>query len=162
MADIVDQIINEEIELEGRDTVTNDPDDPGGRTQYGIAEHSHPEAWLDGKVTYAEARAIYADEYVKPFEAITFEPLRDQLIDFGVNAGPATATRLLQFLLKVERDGHIGPKTLAALAKDNPTALNNALVSLRISWYQDLVRHTPTLQKFLAGWIRRAKKFILP
>lgn len=159
MADIIDEI----EEREGRDKVTNDPDDSGGRTQYGISEQSHPEAWLDGKVTEPEARAIYSLEYIiEPrFHKIEFEPLRNQLIDFGVNSGQTRAVRFLQTILSVEKDGVIGPATLTALSKRNPKQINNLLVSMRKAFYYKLVEAKPSNRKFLKGWLKRADSFLV-
>lgn len=49
---------------------------------------------------------------------IPFEPLRVQLIDFGVNSGPERAVRWLQRVLGFGRasvDGKLGPNTISAL-----------------------------------------------
>src|SRR5581483_11552457 len=101
------------LKREGRET--NDPDDSGGQTDYGISKAAHPEAWADGKVTEAEAREIYADEYLKPFAQIPDRFLQEQLADFGVNSGVKTAAETLQRILGVPVDGNIGPQTLKAI-----------------------------------------------
>lgn len=155
-------IIDEVIEREG--PPTDDPDDPGGRTKFGISEHSHPDAWADGDVSSAEAHAIYRLEYIeKPrFDRVEPIALREQLIDFGVTSGPRRPILFLQHILGVDRDGVIGPGTLAALAARDPREVNNLLVGLREQFYRDVVRARPSSQKFLKGWIRRARKFLLP
>ena len=59
MPNDIDKIIDDVLEREGGAAVTNLPEDRGGRTQYGISERFHKDAWADGKVTKAEARTIY-------------------------------------------------------------------------------------------------------
>src|SRR3990167_7239755 len=78
--------ITDVVRREGGETATNDPNDAGGRTQYGIAERSNPDAWKDGVVTEAEAREIYLKKYVilPKFNLVQDPTLMSQLIDFGV------------------------------------------------------------------------------
>lgn len=159
MADIIDEVITNE----GGNRATNDPNDTGGRTQFGISELVHPEAWLDNTVTLEEAKSIYEHDYVnKPgFNLIEFEPLRNQLIDFGVNAGPRVPTVALQHILGVTRDGHLGQDTLSALALRNPVEVNNFLVAHRELFYRTLARTKPRDKKFLKGWLARAHRFLI-
>lgn len=168
MADIIDEI----IELEGGDTVTNDPADSGGRTQYGISEHSHPEAWADGKVTYDEARNIYEKTYIlaEKFNIIPNAALLHQVVDFGVPSGPDTSARVLQQLVGVEIDGEIGPKTIAAINNypsgmlfgvpvPGSVLLNLAFRDARVMFYATLAKRRPKDLKFLLGWIKRTFEF---
>lgn len=141
----------------------NDPDDPGGRTNFGISERAHPEAWVDDLVTKDEAIAIYRHDYlVQPGIDKLPSPLQDQVLDFAVNAGPARAVKLLQFILRCPQDGHIGPQTCAALAERDLKEVNNFYVGLRETYYRDLVRADARKGKFLKGWLTRARKFFLP
>lgn len=72
----------------------------------------------------AEARLIYKARYIDqpgftPAN-IPFEPLRIQLIDFGVNSGPERAIRWLQRVLgmpKAQIDGVLGPITISVIRK---------------------------------------------
>lgn len=165
--DIVDDIIRRE----GGAEATNDPSDSGGRTQYGISEKSHPEAWLDGKVAYQEARTIYEKVYIlsEHFELLP-EALKHQVVDFGVPSGPDTATRMLQQVLGVPIDGQIGPRTLDAV-NNYPSGklfgvdvlgsvlLNLAFRDARTLFYATLAKKRPKDQKYVLGWIKRAFEF---
>jgi lysozyme family protein len=66
-----------------------------------------------------EARQIYAQRYIADPgftpENIPFEPLRIQLIDFGVNSGPARAIRWLQRVLRLSATGVLDQTTRSAL-----------------------------------------------
>lgn len=166
--DIIDDIIRRE----GGDKETNDPDDSGGRTKYGISEQAHPEAWADGDITREEARSIYEKVYIlaEHFDKIEDVFLKHQVIDYGVPSGPDRATRLLQQLVGVPVDGEIGTKTLEAI-KNYPSGklfgvevpgsvlLNLAFRDARTIRYATLVKQRPKDLKYLLGWINRAHEF---
>lgn len=161
--------ISKIIENEGGSTATNDPNDAGGRTQYGISERAHPAVWSDGKVTLDEATDIYIEQYVeKPhFDRIPDSYLAFQVADCGVMSGPATAVKILQGVLKINADGQLGPATLAAIQSfppqeifgsllPGPLALNLAFQQARVLHYARLTQRIPRNLKFIVGWIRRA------
>jgi lysozyme family protein len=156
MGDVIDRV----IEREGG--FVDDPADGGGRTDKGISERAHPEAWADGKVTYEEARAIYEAKYLKGpgFDRITVPYLREQLVDFGVHSGPAVAIQKLQEILKVKVDGVLGPKTLQACSLVNAMTVNNQLVASRVKLLGRIVSKHPAQLKFLNGWLSRALEFL--
>lgn len=149
---------------EGGPTITTDPLDGGGRTQYGISERANPGAWLDGKVTEEEARAIYASKYVKGpgFDQLpaVLQPL---LVDWGVVSGPHLVMQQLQTILGVEADGILGPATLAALPAypEGLLKLNNLLMAARIRQVGRIVAKNPSQVKYLNGWLNRALEFLL-
>lgn len=154
--------IDEILRREGGAVSTDDPADKGGRTQYGIAEASNPDAWKDGKVTEEEARAIYERKYLlgPGFDKILFTPLRDQLVDFGVTSGPHLAIINLQTLLGVEPDGVLGPHTLSHIPQD-ARRVNNELIASRIRMIGRLCQKNPSQLKFLSGWLNRALEFLV-
>lgn len=158
-----DQIITQIEQKEGGGKVTNDPLDPGGRTQWGISERSNPEAWKDGVVTEAEARAIYMQKYlVGPgFDKIVDPNLRAQLVDFGVNSGPMVAIQKLQGILEVTVDGILGPHTIFAANQKEGRWLCNKLVASRVGMICSLVAKSPSQVKFLVGWVNRAFQFLV-
>lgn len=157
------KIIDNVIEAEGGDKVTNLPEDRGGRTQFGISERSHPEAWADGKVTEEEAREIFYNKYVKApgFEAVSNIQLLHQLVDFGVNSGTTVAIQKLQEILGVEPDGIIGPITRAALKASNQVVVNNKLVNSRVRMLGRIVNRRRNQAEFIEGWLNRATEFTI-
>jgi lysozyme family protein len=154
------EIIDQVILNEGGATATNNPADRGGRTQFGISERANPQAWLDGKVTEDEARAIYEQKYLKGpgFDQIHDSRLQAQLVDYGVVSGPFVAIQKLQDALGLTTDGVLGPHTLAA-ANANPRA-NQALVKARVMMIARIVQKNPSQVQFLAGWLARALEFL--
>lgn len=160
----IEQIITDVIQAEGGATATNDPADAGGRTQYGISEKANPAAWADGVVAEKEAREIYLQKYVIGtgfFRIPSSHPKTQiQLIDWGVNSGPAIATKNLQEILKIKADGVFGAKTLEALINTADQAINNRLVAARVEMIGRVVQKNPTQLKWLTGWLKRAVSFI--
>lgn len=159
----IEKIVDAIIAAEGGTTETNDPNDSGGRTKYGIAEKSNPEAWADGTVTLDEARDIYFKKYVvQPgFDKITDPKLQHQLVDFGVNSGPFIAIQKLQTVLGVPVDGKLGPHTYAAVASSDPRAICNKLAGERIKLFVKICKKAPSQLKFLEGWVNRACEFLV-
>ena len=157
----IEDLISDVIQREGG--FSNNPADMGGRTDKGISERAHPDAWKDGKVTDEEARAIYHTKYVKGpgFDKVADPALQAQLIDFAVHSGPAVAIKKLQALLKIDVDGILGVNTLVAIvASHDLRTLNNSLARVRMEMICQIVAKFPTQAKFLVGWCRRVMGFM--
>lgn len=156
----ITKIIDDILRREGG--FVNNSADKGGRTDFGISEHAHPEAWRDGKVTEDEARDIYFNKYVKGpgFDRIADPHLMAQLVDFGVNSGPAIAIQKLQGILGVKVDGVLGPKTLAALSERDVREVNNLLVGERMKMICRICVKNPSQLAFLNGWANRCFEFL--
>src|SRR3990167_148442 len=79
---------------------------------------------------------------------IPFEPLRVQLIDFGVNSGPARAVRWLQRVLRLVPTGRLDQPTVVTLGRYIPmmdghggAILHDALVAARSYMIDQLEDH---------------------
>lgn len=136
-----------------------DPADPGGDTNFGIAATDHP--GLDIKnLTRDRAVEIYREGYWKPlYSEILAQAIANKLFDMGVNLGVGTAVKLLQRVVFFDgrADGIFGSETLAAVNED----LTGASVLPKYKYalgqhYNDIVKVNPTQIKFLSGWLRRA------
>lgn len=146
----------------------NLPADKGGPTNFGVTQETLA-AWRGRPVSVEEvrlmspleARAIYRDQYLRPFDALP-EPLRVQMVDFAVNSGVGTAWRWLQKVVGVLPDGHPGPVTMAALgASGSPRMVNNALVAARLKFIDDLSDAEKSQKQFEEGWENRALTFLV-
>lgn len=165
-----DQLLDGILQREGGGTFTNDPADRGAATKFGITartlgtyrgmQRSATIAEVKA-LTEDEARAIYRTQYLRPFEAIPFDHLVAQLVDFGANAGPMEAIKALQRCLGVEVDGILGERTKTALYAQPQRFTNNALVGLRCQYYAELAEKDPSQRKWLRGWINRAVEFVI-
>ncbi len=136
------------FELEGG--YVDDPNDPGGETNYGISKRSYPS--LDIKnLTPEQAANIYFTDYwlAGNCNAIPV-PLCYYHFDTCVNQGVKTANRILQQTVGVAQDGVIGPLTLAAAVK-LPRTEYYLYLAFRLAHYMTL-QNWGTYGK---GWTNR-------
>lgn len=163
-----DQILTDLLRREGG--LSDDPDDPGGFTNFGLTTKSLSEYY--GRpvganevetLTAAVARTIYADMYIeKPgFNLIGVQCIRALLVDSAVNNGRARATKWLQTALGVVPDGVIGPRTAKAMEGMLWADVYYKVLHQRFACYAELPRSNPKLLKFLPGWINRANEFVV-
>lgn len=142
----------------------NDPDDPGGETNFGITtrtyhaflKRSSQEPRSVRSITEDEVKAIYWYSYWLSAQCDRLPwPLKLIHFDCAVNCGVSAATRQLQRALGLEADGIMGPITIARSAPAGPRECYRYLLE-RTFFYRSLVRRTPTAAKFLAGgWLGR-------
>lgn len=129
----------------------NNPDDPGGETNWGIAKRSHPDVDIKN-LTREGAVAIYKREYWDALRCESFGPkLAIVMFDTAVNEGVAQATLFLQEALGVIVDGHIGPVTLHTAALRNEEDTVDEYMSRRACAYA----MDPNARSFELGWSRR-------
>lgn len=69
--------------------LTTLPGDPGGTTNFGIAQASHPNVDVT-KLTRDDAIAIYHDEYWMTWMDVEDQALANCLLDCAVNCGVST------------------------------------------------------------------------
>ncbi len=137
---------------------TNDPDDPGGATKWGIALNRIGRTLGMRKkdiqgLTLKDAQDIYVKNYWQSCHCDHLPPGLDVAVfDCSVNQGPTRAKKLLQRALQAKIDGIMGPKTMEAAsdAAGNTSVLGDFCV------YRAL--HYSGLGKFFKygkGWFRR-------
>ena len=155
MADF-EPAVTKTIRREGGDTLTDDPDDPGGLTRYGISKRAHPE--VDPRnLTLDSAKEIYRKEYWNPCQgdAIKSQLLAELIFDSAVNMGVNQAIKLVQIASGLEPDGVLGPNTLQAINEADPSTFAAAYVLAKITRYLALVKKNRKLEKYFYGWVRR-------
>lgn len=134
--------------------------DAGGKTKFGISQRQYPLLNI-AALTQETAVEIYHRDYWLAYQCDQLpESFACFLFDAVVNHRPRTAVRFLQNALRVEADGHIGPKTLGAArtATLDCEAESYALAwcqTYRADFYHDLVMEKPSQERFLMGWLRR-------
>ena len=146
-----------EVVLHHEGGYVNDPKDPGGETNFGIAKRSPPDVDIKN-LTEEGAKEIYKEHYWDRNKVEDLpENLRHIYFDMCVNQGRSRAVRIMQRAanakganLKV--DGGMGPKTIAAM---DGVELDRVR-AYRVKYYADLVTRKPDLEKFYFGWFRRA------
>lgn len=165
----------------------NDPDDPGGATNFGVTIHTMRRLGLDlnndGHVTTDDVKALSRDMAINIFIDHYFNGPRigalpvvfhASVFDMYVNAGPH-AVRILQRLFNEMRidvgvDGVIGPQTIAAAERAcamAPEHIVDAYGIARRNYYYELADRRVASRKFArrrdggkGGWIRRAEEFL--
>lgn len=160
----------------------NNPNDPGGATNFGISLRflaDHPDDGdFDGdgdvdaedirNMTIDDAKDIYRkfwwDKY--GYGRIADQTIATKVFDFAVNMGAKRAHMLLQqamnsaFGLRLSVDGVLGNAsygTLNAIADgDDEQVLINAFCNEAWAYYQRLIVNNPRLGVFKNGWKNRA------
>ncbi|MGR3199500.1 MAG: holin-associated N-acetylmuramidase [Paracoccus sp. (in: a-proteobacteria)] len=183
----VEQIAREIVAREGG--YVNDPDDPGGATNYGVTIGTMKSLGMDlnrdGRVDAADVRAltraqaeqVFVEHYFrKPRLSELPEALQPSVFDMYVNAG-GNAVKILQRLItrmgfRTADDGVVGPMTIAAVrdaAQAAPLHLADAYGIARRNYYYALADQRPASRKYArtraggkGGWITRAEEFIQP
>ena len=167
------------IVLQDEGGFTNDPDDPGGATNFGMTQkdldayrESNPKSVLPYNVkdlTHDQAETYYKkcwwDKY--NYNAIQSLEIAAKIFDLAVNMGAIEAHKLVQRALyfsgyRVIVDGVLGTKTLSAInsicnaghAKD----LEDEIRHEAEFFYEGLVEENPKLLKFLHGWLHRTEE----
>lgn len=129
----------------------DDPNDPGGETNWGISKREYPDVDVAG-LTRDEAMAIYNHDFWMPLRGAALpDSVAYQVLDFAVNSGIQTAIRALQKSAGVAADGVPGPVTMAALHKASPHDLLARFLAERLDFITRL-KHWP---EFGRGWTRR-------
>lgn len=134
--------------------------DPGGPTSLGITQAVLAE-WRGHAVTKDDVRLLTKTEAALIYRARYWAKVQCDVLpsgvdlavfDCAVNQGVGRASRFLQSAARVTVDGHIGPKTLAAVDRANPRVLLNEFMAQRMNAYGRLQSLFLT---FGLGWSRR-------
>jgi lysozyme family protein len=170
---IIDEILAKE---EG---YVDHPSDRGGPTNFGITEAVARKNGYEGDMKdmpVAFAREVYRKRYIAEprFDKVAeISPkVGYELIDTGVNMGPAKAAEFFQRALNVLNargsryadvfvDGRLGPVTLDAFkallrwrGKDGEEVMYKALNSLQAVRYIEIAENRESQEDFVFGWLR--------
>lgn len=133
----------------------NDPRDPGGETNWGIAKRSHPTVDIK-HLTKEQAVAIYRRDYWQAVEKLGLpDGLAFQVLDAAINHGMGNAVRWLQLALGVGADGVVGPVTVAAIRRDGAWDSIPTLIFRFNAERLDFYTQLSTWDRFGKGWARR-------
>lgn len=142
---------------------STDPRDPGNwtggncglgvcaGTKYGLSAAAFPTLDI-GTLTPDAARAIYLGSYWTPMHGDALPPVVALVaFDAAVNNGVGMSTIWLQSAAGVRVDGDIGPVTIAAAERADPTTLATEMLALRMVHMASI----PGWSTFGLGWARR-------
>lgn len=133
---------------------SDNPNDRGGQTQYGISQRAYPDVDIKA-LTPEKASAIYYRDFWKPMRCEDMPgDVALCVFDTAINCGVSAATLMLQEAVGVTADGLLGPHTLAAIRRLGSSALTRVCVR-RVRRYHEIVDHRPGQRVFLDGWLHR-------
>lgn len=192
-----DEILDDVLRREDWPTFSDRPSDRGGPTKGGITLDTY-NAWrqsrglppvtaeqFDDALDEAQARAIYRERYLKPWDFVANEAVRTLLADWAVTSWHDDPARALQAELAGRGqysdapDGKLGPKTRGAWAAFAGYALpsemdrmRRALAVRRDEFYLQLAlldaetvafleTHPRAQLHNLLGWHRRVREWFL-
>lgn len=145
----------------------NDPDDLGGATMVGVTiatykeycrKKGYPVPTIDRlrNMTYAQWLDILKTMFWDRWQAdkIANQSVAEILVDWVWASGKYGIT-IPQQVLGVTVDGIVGPKTLAALNKQNPAQFFARIVVERKAYIDRICTSRPVNNKYKRGWLNR-------
>ena len=148
--------------------LSNDVNDKGGLTMYGICQASYPKLDIRN-LTIEDAKKIYKRDY---WDAVKCDSIKDESVamhvfDIAVNCGTGGAGTIVQKAINrikgsavLNVDGAIGSVTIAALNEIDPHLLNKEIARYRARRYAIICEKNKTQTCFLEGWLERTFGFV--
>lgn len=146
---------------------TDDPDDRGGATKYGIT-YDRLKFWRKTSITKNDVKNLTLEEAKKIYMAHYWSgPCKSDLLpkgldytvfDFGVNSGPTRSARMLQQIVGSYVDGDIGHDTLIKLNKYIDSHGHDGIIIKYNSTRRKYLRTLDTFWKYGKGWLARVDR----
>ena len=134
--------------------LVDNPDDPGGLTNFGISQRSYPGEDIRG-LTRKRVEQIYRQDFWDTLEGDKLPPeVAFVLFDYAVHAGVSRSIRDLQVIVHTPSDGIMGPATHHAMSFYSVPYIVTELLLARGRLMVRLGRRKKYLP-FLAGWVDR-------
>ena len=144
---------------------TNDKNDKGGKTKYGIIEEEARDFGYKGDMqdlTIDFAKNIYLKKYYlgNKLDKVVNDKVALSICDWAVNSG-RNGTKNAQIAINqltnanLDVDGIIGNKTLEALNAADPEKFLEVYHNLQRIYYKGKVEADRTQERFLTGWLNR-------
>jgi lysozyme family protein len=148
----------------------NDPDDPGGATDYGISlrflQGEDQDIDGDGDVDADDVWALEDADVERLYRQFFWAPMHGdfwsspavaaKLFDLAVNVGPLRAVKIAQEASGAHVDGLLGPQTYRAINTPKPAEILPRICAAQLGFYRAIVERRPRSAKFLPGWTVRA------
>jgi len=147
---------------------SDDKNDKGGKTKYGITEEEAREFGYKGNMhdlTIDFAKNIYLKKYYlgNKLDKVVNDKVALSICDWAVNSG-RNGTKNAQIAINqltnanLDVDGIIGNKTLEALNSIDPGKFLEVYHNLQRIYYKGKVEADRTQEKFLTGWLNRVQR----
>lgn len=152
---------------------TDDPEDGGGPTKWGITLddlarwrqlQNQPVPTADDvqNLTKDEAISIYQEFYWKAqsLDDVTDISVATAILDMSVNLGNYKAAIFAQTAAGVAADGDLGSESLLAINKMDRINFFYLFIHQVQQYYVNIVLDHPGQIKFLNGWLNRSQKLV--
>ena len=147
---------------------SDDKNDKGGKTKYGITEEEARDFGYKGNMqdlTKDFAKNIYLKKYYlgNKLDKVVNDKVALSICDWAVNSG-RNGTKNAQIAINqltnanLDVDGIIGNKTLEALNSVDSDKFLEVYHNLQRIYYKGKVEADRTQEKFLTGWLNRIQK----
>ena len=147
---------------------SDDENDKGGKTKYGITEEEARDFGYKGNMqdlTKDFAKNIYLKKYYlgNKLDKVVNDKVALSICDWDVNSG-RNGTKNAQIAINqltnanLDVDGIIGNKTLEALNSVDPGKFLEVYHNLQRIYYKGKVEADRTQEKFLTGWLNRVQR----
>lgn len=156
-------VMNHVLEFEGS-VFTDDPDDRGGPTRYGIIQRRYDEYRRDSGLPSRSVRFIERTEVDLIYRRYYADPVRFELLppdiaaavlDLAINSGVSRGTKFLQWQLGLKQTGKMDDATLSAARSSNAQLVALGINAKRRGFLKGITIGRPSQKKFLKGWLRR-------
>lgn len=152
------------IALEG-DDVSNDANDYGGLSKYGISKREFPNIDIEN-LTQAQAMTLLEERYWQTYHLgdINNQILANQIFLLLINMDPLKAGRIVQMALNacgrgivnVQIDGILGSESMRAINSVVAYWLSDRIRVEECRYYLSLTDDDKTQIVNFRGWVRRA------
>jgi lysozyme family protein len=141
---------------------SDNPNDVGGLTKFGISQHSYPNVDIVN-LTFDEACLIYQRDFwnKENLDSINYQAIANQIFLLAINVGIEQSIKLAQKALNssmqfsITVDGVLGPVTMNAINNSFYEKVSLAIRVEAISFYLKLTDENTSQIPFLRSWIRR-------
>ena len=136
--------------------LSNDKNDRGGLTKYGITKAGYPHLDI-ASLTKEQAADIYRVDYWNRLglDSVESQAKAELMFEAGVNFGVVTLAKMAQRVVDVEADGIVGVKTIAAINAMDDTVFTLALKLMAVDRYRRICNNDKSQKVFLLGWLNR-------
>lgn len=145
------------LKIEGNGKISNDPNDPGGLTKWGISQRSYPTLDI-ANLSRSDAIELYRNKWWRDeYAQLNNQSIATKIFNLSVLMGEHAACLCLQRAIRaasgviLAQDGLIGQKTVTAANMCNPDILLAAFRSESAAYLRSI--SNPTEQE---GWQNRA------
>lgn len=164
--DAFERAFCETLSFEGE--YSNNPEDPGGETKFGISKRSYPDIDI-AALSFEQAKKIYREDY---WDALNLNEIQNygiasEIFDTAVNMGRRNSVKIAQRALNflgedLIEDGIIGPRTIFMLQKwylKDERALFICLNGFQFMRYSKVTKNNEKLMVFSRGWTKRIQQY---